>query len=88
MAQSVSGVAVAVGAAPLLFLTVKVWELVRPWMKASASIEPLLSESYWITSPTPMLLGSPLAKVAVEPEIVSALPAPLARAVAVMPTER
>ena len=78
-----------VGVAPPLSTTVKTWALDRPWMNAIASaavMVPLLFESYLSTSPTPMLPGSGLAKVAVEPEMVSALPAPLATAPGVMPT--
>ena len=54
-----------------------------------ASIEPLLSESYWSTSPTPKLSGRPEAKTAVEPVMVRLFPAPESRAVVLPgPTDR
>jgi hypothetical protein len=79
---------VAVGVPPLLFFTVYTVDDVRPWMNASASIVPLLSESYWMASPTPMLAGKPLSKVAVDPDIVNPLLVPLAKAAIVVPTLR
>jgi hypothetical protein len=42
-------------------------------MKASASIVLLLSESYSMASPTPILSGKPPSNVAVDPEIVNSL---------------